>query len=71
MDDHARVAELLGRQPAGAFDVVVRDDHGDPVVVRNAPFLDGGLTRGLSRADLAVASGCCQDCGAEVLARDV
>ncbi len=37
----------------------------------NAPFLDGGLTRGLSRADLAVASGCCQDCGAEVLARDV
>lgn len=42
MDDHARVAELLGRQPAGAFDVVVRDDHGDPVVVRNAPFLDDG-----------------------------
>ena len=42
MDDHARVAELLGRQPAGAFDVVVRDDQGDPVVVRNAPFLDDG-----------------------------
>lgn len=42
MDDRARVAELLGREPAGAFDVVVRDDRGDPVVVRNAPFLDDG-----------------------------
>jgi hypothetical protein len=42
MDDRARVAELLGRQPAGSFDVVVRDDRGDPVVVRNAPFLDDG-----------------------------
>ncbi len=27
MDDRARVAELLGREPAGAFDVVVRDRH--------------------------------------------
>ena len=42
MDDCARVAELLGREPAGAFEVVVRDDSGDPVVVRNAPFLDDG-----------------------------
>lgn len=42
MDDRARVADLLGRQPAGMFDVVVRDEHGDPVVVRNAPFLDDG-----------------------------
>jgi uncharacterized protein len=42
MDDHARVAELLGRTPRGAFDVVVRDTTGDPVVVRNAPFLDDG-----------------------------
>jgi hypothetical protein len=42
MDDRARVTELLGREPAGAFDVVVRDDTGDPVVVRNAPFLDDG-----------------------------
>jgi hypothetical protein len=42
MDDRARVAELLGREPAGAFTVVVRDDAGDPVVVRNAPFLDDG-----------------------------
>ncbi len=42
MDDRARVAELLGREPAGAFDVVVRDRSGDPIVVRNAPFLDDG-----------------------------
>ena len=42
MDDRARVAELLGREPAGPFTVVVRDDAGDPVVVRNAPFLDDG-----------------------------
>ena len=42
MDDRARVAELLGRTPRGAFDVVVRDGDGDPVVVRNAPFLDDG-----------------------------
>jgi hypothetical protein len=42
MDDRARVTELLGREPAGAFEVVVRDGHGDPVVVRNAPFLDDG-----------------------------
>ena len=42
MDDRARVAELLGREPRCAFDVVVRDADGDPVVVRNAPFLDDG-----------------------------
>ncbi len=42
MDDRARVAELLGRPPRGAFEVVVRDRSGDPVVVRNAPFLDDG-----------------------------
>jgi hypothetical protein len=42
MDDRARVTELLGREPAGAFEVVVRDEAGDPVVVRNAPFLDDG-----------------------------
>jgi len=42
MDDRVRVAQLLGREPRGAFDVVVRDDAGDPVVVRNAPLLDDG-----------------------------
>ena len=40
--DRERVAELLGREPRGAFDVVVRDVTGDPVVLRNAPFLDDG-----------------------------
>ncbi|WP_420452803.1 DUF501 domain-containing protein [Ilumatobacter sp.] len=42
MDDRSRVAELLGRPPRGAFEVVVRDGDGVPVVVRNAPFLDDG-----------------------------
>lgn len=42
MDDRARVAQQLGREPRGAFDVVVRDGEGDPVVIRNAPFLDDG-----------------------------
>ena len=41
-NDRERVAELLGREPRGAFEVVVRDQTGDPVVVRNAPFLDDG-----------------------------
>lgn len=41
-DDRARVAELLGRQPLGPFEVVVRNDDGDPVVIRNAPLLDDG-----------------------------
>lgn len=40
--DRERVAELLGREPRCAFDVVVRDATGDPVVLRNAPFLDDG-----------------------------
>ena len=42
MDDRVRVAQLLGREPRGAFDVVVRSPDGDPLVVRNAPFLDDG-----------------------------
>jgi hypothetical protein len=41
-DDVARVRALLGREPQGAFEVVVRDEDGDPVVIRNAPFLDDG-----------------------------
>lgn len=40
--DRARVEELLGRPPGGAFEVVVRDERGDPVVLRNAPLLDNG-----------------------------
>lgn len=42
MDDHSQVAELLGRVPQSEFEVVVRDPHGLPVVLRNAPFLHDG-----------------------------
>ena len=34
-DDSEVVAGLLGRWPEGLFDVVVRDDAGVPVVIRN------------------------------------
>jgi hypothetical protein len=37
--DHARVVTLLGREPRGGYDVVVRDEQGDPLVIRNAPLL--------------------------------
>ena len=40
--DDARVTELLGRRPAGRYEVVVRDGAGRPVVIRNAPLLDDG-----------------------------
>ena len=40
--DRERVRALLGREPQGAFDVVVRDAAGDPVVLRNDPLLDDG-----------------------------
>ena len=38
----ASVAALLGREPQGAFEVVVTDRQGAPVVIRNAPLLDDG-----------------------------
>ncbi len=41
-DDWAAVAALLGREPAGDFEVVVRDEFGAPVVICNAPLLDDG-----------------------------
>ncbi len=41
-DDVARVTALLGRPPQGPFEVVVRDGDGEPVVIRNGPFLDDG-----------------------------
>jgi hypothetical protein len=41
-DDAASVTTLLGRPPRGSFEVVVRDDDGTPVVLRNAPLLDDG-----------------------------
>jgi uncharacterized protein len=40
--DAAAVAELLGRDPGGAFTVVVRGDAGRPVVIANEPFLRDG-----------------------------
>jgi uncharacterized protein len=40
--DIARVTELLGRRPQGNFEVVVRDNTGDPVVVKNEPLLFDG-----------------------------
>jgi exopolyphosphatase/guanosine-5'-triphosphate,3'-diphosphate pyrophosphatase len=40
--DVERVRELIGRTPSGDFTVVVRDRDGDPVVIRNAPFLHDG-----------------------------
>jgi hypothetical protein len=40
--DVAAVEALLGRAPQAAFEVVVRDASGAPVVIRNAPLLDDG-----------------------------
>lgn len=40
--DTQRVAELLGREPEGDFEVVVRDAQGDPQVLRNAPLMHNG-----------------------------
>ncbi|MGH9136680.1 MAG: DUF501 domain-containing protein [Acidimicrobiales bacterium] len=40
--DDERVTALLGRRPAGRYRVVVRDDSGEPLVIRNAPLLDDG-----------------------------
>lgn len=42
VSDHDRVRDLLGREPRGAYEIVVRDDAGDPVVLRNQPLLDDG-----------------------------
>lgn len=36
------VTELLGREPGGDFDVVVRNAAGMPVVIRNSPLLHDG-----------------------------
>ena len=40
--DVAAVALLLGREPGGAFRVVVRGEAGRPVVIANDPFLRDG-----------------------------
>ena len=41
-DDLTKVALLLGREPAGDFEVVVRDGSDGPAVIRNAPILYDG-----------------------------
>lgn len=41
-DPEPAVAELLGRAPRAGFEVVVRDEGGEPVVIRNEPLLDDG-----------------------------
>lgn len=40
--DDERVRALLGREPRGDYEIVVRDATGDPVVLRNAPLLHDG-----------------------------
>ncbi len=40
--DQAAVTTLLGREPQGDFEVVVRDERDRPVVIRNAPLLADG-----------------------------
>jgi hypothetical protein len=41
--ERLRVAELLGREPQGAYEIVTRDEStGDPLVLRNHPILDDG-----------------------------
>jgi hypothetical protein len=42
MTDHAAVVALLGREPRGSYEVVVRAADGSPVVIRNQPLLDDG-----------------------------
>lgn len=40
--DAERVTALLGREPEGTFEVVVRDAGGEPLVLRNAPVMFNG-----------------------------
>ena len=40
--DRQLVTQLLGREPNGAFAVVVRETDGTPSVIKNAPFLADG-----------------------------
>jgi hypothetical protein len=41
-DDLDEITELLGRPPAGEYEVVVRNAAGGAVVIRNAPLLYDG-----------------------------
>ena len=40
--DIAALTVLLGRVPRGAFEIAVRDDAGEPIVIRNSPLLEDG-----------------------------
>lgn len=40
--DAERVRQLLGREPQGRYEIVVRDASGEPVVLKNSPLLDDG-----------------------------
>ena len=40
--DQDDLRALLGREPRRPFEVVLRDNEGGPVVIRNAPVLDDG-----------------------------
>ncbi|HEU5150438.1 MAG TPA: DUF501 domain-containing protein [Iamia sp.] len=40
--DRAALAELLGREPVGPYEVVVRHADGSPLVIRNAPIMPSG-----------------------------
>jgi hypothetical protein len=42
VNDVATVTRLLGREPRGRFEIVLRDGDGEPVVIRNDPLLDDG-----------------------------
>jgi hypothetical protein len=42
VSDHTAVTALLGREPQGDYEVVARDEHGAPTVIRNDPFLADG-----------------------------
>ena len=41
-DDDADVASRLGREPGGAYAVVLRNGDGAPVVIANEPFFRDG-----------------------------
>ena len=42
LNDLIQVSELLGREPEGDFEVAVRDELGQPLVLRNAPLMHDG-----------------------------
>ena len=42
LDDVQAVTLLLGREPQGDFEVVVRGHDGRPIVIRNAPLMADG-----------------------------